>query len=246
MRASMEHYAEFLCGPADVTVISGDFNNSVYWDEPGGQVRFGDFMDLLQSHGLVSAYHHQHGCLPGTEAHPTLWWTRNADKPYHVDYTFVSPAAVIDNVTTGSHTEWLAHSDHAPMTVDLRVVPNRTVRSPVEASTAQSADRQPDSTPQQETRMTGTHQARFDLAVGELDDMICGNDGKNFTQAFGPSHFTATWSNGHLAEVRIWGPRILQDGSTGARMLDHCWRKRPIDINDLPARVAQRIRAASR
>lgn len=43
---------------ADLTALSGDFNNSVYWDKPGGTVRFGDFMDQLESHGFVSAYHH--------------------------------------------------------------------------------------------------------------------------------------------------------------------------------------------
>ncbi|WP_131809523.1 endonuclease/exonuclease/phosphatase family protein [Mycolicibacter sinensis] len=242
-RASMQHYAEFLSGPADLTVISGDFNNSVYWDKPGGTVRFGDFMDQLQSRGLVSAYHHQHSCVPGTEAHPTLWWTRNIDKPYHVDYTFVCPAEAIDEVTTGTHTEWLAYSDHPPMTVDLRVTPRGTARAAVEATTVRSPVEPPEPTPpQQETRMTGTHQGHFDLAAGELDDMICGNDGKPLTQAFRPSYFTATWSGGHLAEVRIWGPRVLQDGSTGVRMLDHCWRKPPIDINALPSAVARRLR----
>lgn len=48
-RASMQHYGEFLAGPADLTVISGDFNNSVYWDKPTGAVKFGDFMDRLES-----------------------------------------------------------------------------------------------------------------------------------------------------------------------------------------------------
>ncbi|MGV0734466.1 hypothetical protein [Mycolicibacter sinensis] len=241
-RASMEHYAEFLSGPADLTVISGDFNNSVYWDKPGGTVRFGDFMDQLQSDGLVSAYHHRHGCIPGAEAHPTLWWTRNVDKPYHVDYTFVSPAAAIDTVTTGTHTEWLAYSDHPPMAIDLRVTACRTARAAIEATTVHIAKERPEPTPpQQETRMTGTRQARFDLAAGELGDMICGNDGKNLTQAFRPSYFTAMWSNGRLVEVRIWGPRVLQDGSTGVRMLDHCWRKPPIDSTDLPAAVAHRL-----
>ncbi|OBY29172.1 endonuclease/exonuclease/phosphatase family protein [Mycolicibacter kumamotonensis] len=236
-RASMQHYAEFLSGPADLTVISGDFNNSVCWDKPGGTVRFGDFMEQLHSRGLVSAYHHRHGCAHGAEAHPTLWWTRNVDKPYHVDYTFVSPAAAVDAVTMGTHTDWLTHSDHSPMTVDLRVVPQgrRSIDVPTEPAP-----------PQPETRMSGTHHARFDLAAGELDDMVCGNDGENFTQQFRPDYFTADWADGSLAEVRIWGPRILRDGSTGMRMLDHCWRrsrtKGPIDIDSLPSAVARRLR----
>jgi hypothetical protein len=30
----MEHYDEFPTGDADLVMISGDFNNSVYWDTP--------------------------------------------------------------------------------------------------------------------------------------------------------------------------------------------------------------------
>jgi hypothetical protein len=29
----------------DMTVISGDFNNSVFWDKPSKGAKFGDFMD---------------------------------------------------------------------------------------------------------------------------------------------------------------------------------------------------------
>lgn len=240
-RASMDHYAEFLSGGADLTVISGDFNNSVYWDKPGGAVRFGDFMDQLQSRGLVSTYHHRNGCARGAEAHPTLWWTRNVDKPYHVDYTFVSPASAVEAVTMGAAADWLAHSDHSPMTVDLRVTPSGPQRPSIAAAGPRES-----TPPRQEPRGTGTRHGRFELAAGELDDMVCGNNGHNFTQQFRPSYFTAAWADGQLVEVRIWGPRVLQTGATGARMLDHCWRKSGtrglIDIDDLPSAVACRLR----
>lgn len=246
-RASMEHYADFLSGPADLTIISGDFNNAVYWDKPGGTVKFGDFMDQLESRGLISAYHHQHGCGRGAEPHPTLWWTRNVNKPYHVDYTFVSPASAIDSVTTGMHTEWLAYSDHTPVTIDLQVTAPITYRVAVEAAQVNTLDEPSESSPrQQRNPMTGTHHAHFDLAAGELADMICGNNGTNFTNAFRPSHFTADWADGSLTEVRIWGPQVLKSGSTGVRMLDHCWRKTrttgPIDLNHLPSAVVRRLR----
>ena len=93
--------------------------------------------------------------------------------------------------------------------------------------------------------MRGAHRERFELAAGELDDMVCGNNGEHFTQQFRPSYFTADWADGCLIEVRIWGPRVLQSGTTGARMLDHCWRKSrtrgPIDINNLPSAVVRRL-----
>jgi endonuclease/exonuclease/phosphatase family metal-dependent hydrolase len=117
----MEHYEPFLSGDSDLTVISGDFNSSVVWDKPKKRTKFGDFMDQLESRGFVSAYHFHHQCERGAEPDPTLWWTRNVDKPYHIDYTFVSRPETIEAAAVGSHADWLAYSDHSPMTVDLRV-----------------------------------------------------------------------------------------------------------------------------
>lgn len=241
--ASLTHYAEFLSGPVDLTVISGDFNNSAYWDKPGGAVRFGDFMDQLAAQGFASAYHQQHGCARGAEPHPTLWWTRNVDKPYHVDYTFVSPAAAVHAVTMGAHADWLPHSDHSPTTVDLRVAPGGSLTDTARVIDPMiTANGPPRPTPAQwENPMNGRHRARFDLAAGELDDLICGNNGENFSTAFRPSYFTADWSNGRLTQVRVWGPQILKSGATGARMLDHCWHRAPIDISSLPSAVARRL-----
>ncbi|MCX5044077.1 endonuclease/exonuclease/phosphatase family protein [Aldersonia sp. NBC_00410] len=120
-RSSLPHYEEFLSGDADLVLISGDFNNSVYWDKPTKRAKFGDFMDQLEVRGFVSAYHVHHGSARGAESHPTLWWMKNADTTYHIDYTFVSPSDAIEAVAMGAHADWIAHSDHSPMTVDLRL-----------------------------------------------------------------------------------------------------------------------------
>ena len=120
-RASLSHYAEFLAGDADLVLISGDFNNSIYWDKPNKAVKFGDFMDQLESRGFASAYHFDRGCGRGAEPEPTLWWMKNIDTTYHIDYTFVSRPDAIEAVTVGSREDWLAYSDHPPMTVDLRL-----------------------------------------------------------------------------------------------------------------------------
>ncbi len=120
-RASIEHYEGFLSGESDLTVISGDFNNSVCWDKPNKRNNFGDFMDQMKSRGFVSAYHFYHQCERGAEPDPTLWWTRNPEKRYHIDYTFVDRPEAIEAVTVGSHEDWLTHSDHSPMTVDLLI-----------------------------------------------------------------------------------------------------------------------------
>jgi hypothetical protein len=65
-------------------------------------------------------------------------------------------------------------------------------------------------------------------------------------QVFRPTYFTAEWAGDVIVEVRIWGPRVLQDGSLGKRELDHRW-KRPratggINYAELPRPVADRLR----
>lgn len=100
-RASIPHYEGFLSGEADLVLISGDFNNSVYWDKPTELAKFGDFMDQLESRGFASAYHTHHGAARGEESHPTLWWMKNTDTTYHIDYAVVSPPTAIENVAMG-------------------------------------------------------------------------------------------------------------------------------------------------
>jgi len=243
-RAAMDHYADFLAGPCDLSIISGDFNNSVYWDKGKSTNRFGDFMDQLERRGYVSAYHFHQRCGRGVEPQPTLWWTRNADKPYHVDYTFVSRPDAVGHVHLGSHTDWLAHSDHSPMTVDLWVSRRGAAVSPVNARAIPPAAGPPaaEPTPVPRAAPPRSGQVHFDLGPGAVPDMVCGNDGVAFQQSFRPTHFTATWSSGELVEVRIWGPRVLQGGSLGKRLLDHCWRRRPIDIASLPRAVQVQLR----
>lgn len=120
-RASLSHYAEFLAGDADATLISGDFNNSVFWDYPEKDANFGDFMDELESLGFASAYHLDRKCGRGAEPDPTLWWRRNTKSRYHIDFTFVRPADAIQTVTVGTADDWITYSDHPPMVVDLRL-----------------------------------------------------------------------------------------------------------------------------
>lgn len=251
-RASIPHYNEFLSGEADLALISGDFNNSVYWDKPTKEVKFGDFMDQLESRGFVSVYHSQRGCRRGAEPDPTLWWLKNIDTTYHIDYTFVSRHEAIEGVTIGSPEDWLAHSDHSPMTVDLRVMPRRELPTnpATEAGHHSIRTRTDDSWPHEPShsarRAVATKFARFPIEPGTLPDMPCGVNGEPFVQVFRPTYFTAEWSGDVLVEVRIWGPRVLQDGSLGKRELDHRW-KAPlaaggIDSADLPLAVADRLR----
>lgn len=87
---------------------------------------------------------------------------------------------------------------------------------------------------------------RFPIGSDTLAAMPCGVNGENFIQIFHPTHFTADWRNGFLRQVRIWGPRVLDDGSLGKRELDHRWKETPtrgpIKYSDLPPEIANRLR----
>jgi len=58
-------------------------------------VKFGDFVDELESLGFASAYHLDRKCEPGAEPDPTLWRRRNTKSRYRIDYIFVRPADVM-------------------------------------------------------------------------------------------------------------------------------------------------------
>ena len=260
-RASIPHYDQFLSGEADITVISGDFNNSVVWDTPSKRAKFGDFMDQLEARGFSSAYHSYLDSERGAEDHPTLWWLKNVNTTYHIDYTFVSPPEAVHAVEMGAHADWIAHSDHSPMTVELRThrragvggVGTRDERPEVHhidlARRAVEQPKPPQPEHKSELRPTrvGRTSVRVPLQDGALPDMLCGVNGEGFAQEFRPTSFTAEWVDGVLVEVRIWGPRVLKDGSLGRRELDHRWKVARalggVDIGVLPTIVSDEIRS---
>jgi hypothetical protein len=90
------------------------------------------------------------------------------------------------------------------------------------------------------------HHHRFELE-SPLMDMKCGVNGEPFQQEFHPTYFTADWTDGLLVQVRIWGPRILDDGSFGERLLDHRWKtslaNAPLVLSGIPPVVARQLRA---
>jgi endonuclease/exonuclease/phosphatase family metal-dependent hydrolase len=47
---------------------------------------------------------------------------RHVDKPYHLDYAFVSTRAMGGaRLTIGAPSEWLRLSDHMPLLLDLEI-----------------------------------------------------------------------------------------------------------------------------
>ncbi len=111
---------------SEPTVIIGDFNSNVIWDyKKHKSGNHSLVVKALEEKGIYSMYHLHHKLMQGKELHPTFYLYRHKNKPYHIDYCFVSESVAKDliGVEVGDYDYWIKYSDHVPMTIDFR---NRT------------------------------------------------------------------------------------------------------------------------
>lgn len=114
---ALDHYEEQIGNTQ--TMLIGDFNSNTIWDRPRRAGNHSNVVKRLQEKGIVSSYHVYHKQEQGKEKHPTLYMYRHKDKPYHIDYCFVSEdmANKIKSVEIGKHAHWSKYSDHVPVIV---------------------------------------------------------------------------------------------------------------------------------
>ena len=103
------------------TVLAGDFNSNTIWDRKYRKGNHSHVVQHLEQKGILSTYHLHHRQIQGKEEHPTLYMYRHKDKPYHIDYCFVSNdfAKKIKSVEIGEYDFWMQYSDHVPVMVTL-------------------------------------------------------------------------------------------------------------------------------
>ena len=101
------------------TILIGDFNSNTIWDRKYRVGNHSHVVDRLQKKGIASCYHLYHKQVQGKEAQPTYYLYRHKNKPYHLDYCFVSAdlASKIQSVEIGDHDFWTKYSDHVPVMV---------------------------------------------------------------------------------------------------------------------------------
>ena len=118
---AVNFYKELL--KSEKIIIAGDFNSNTIWDKLPRKVNHSAVVEFLENKKIYSAYHKFFNQSQGQEEHNTLFMYRHKDKPYHIDYCFVSSdfAKKIDNVKIGTHEEWADYSDHTPLTVTLNI-----------------------------------------------------------------------------------------------------------------------------
>jgi exonuclease III len=104
-------------------IIAGDFNSNTIWDKLPRKINHSAVVEFLGNEKIYSAYHKFFNQLQGQEEHNTLFMYRHRDKPYHIDYCFVSADFVkkINDVKTGTYEEWADYSDHTPLMVSFNI-----------------------------------------------------------------------------------------------------------------------------
>jgi exodeoxyribonuclease-3 len=127
LRRGLGKYRHFLSEkPA---IVAGDLNNNVIWHKPGYWINHGISVSILESYGLVSAYHARTGEEQGKETVPTLYWRdRRKDGPtYHIDYVFLPQAWLgrVRELSIGTFEDWCGArlSDHVPVVVEVDAAP---------------------------------------------------------------------------------------------------------------------------
>ena len=114
---AIDHYDKQMSNTQ--TMLIGDFNSNTIWDKKHRISNHSNVVKRLEQKGIYSSYHLHHKQVQGKEKHPTLYMYRHKDKPFHLDYCFVSAdmAEKITSVEIGDYDGWTEYSDHVPVMV---------------------------------------------------------------------------------------------------------------------------------
>jgi exodeoxyribonuclease-3 len=114
---ALSHYDAQI--KSERTMLVGDFNSNTIWDRKYRAGNHSNVVKVLGDKKIYSTYHLHHKQTQGKEKHPTFFLYRHKNKPYHLDYCFVSEdiAARIEKVSVGRHNFWKDYSDHVPVIV---------------------------------------------------------------------------------------------------------------------------------
>jgi exodeoxyribonuclease III len=116
---AIHHYDDLLSSKG--TILAGDFNSNTIWDRKRRAGNHSNVVKYLADKGIYSVYHLHHQQAQGKEQHPTFYLYRHQNKPYHLDYCFVSAdmSERVSSVEVGDHETWSKFSDHAPLIVTI-------------------------------------------------------------------------------------------------------------------------------
>ncbi|MDP1666490.1 MAG: endonuclease/exonuclease/phosphatase family protein [Methylobacter sp.] len=104
-------------------LLCGDFNSNSIWDVWDRWWNHADVVNELEGHNIKSIYHTLLEEDQGKETQPTFFLHRRKEKPYHIDYAFVSKHLINheDSFFIGEPENWLEYSDHMPIVFGVNV-----------------------------------------------------------------------------------------------------------------------------
>jgi exonuclease III len=116
---AIHFYKELLSNPK--IIIIGDFNSNTIWDKKHRLASHSMTVNELIALQIHSVYHKHFFQVQGKEIHPTFYLYRHKNKPYHIDYCFVSAYFIerLADVQIGDFDGWIAYSDHTPLIVNF-------------------------------------------------------------------------------------------------------------------------------
>lgn len=121
--ANAFNYYKNLLGKENILII-WDFNSNSIWDSDSPkEYTHRQMVELLAENNIVSVYHSNFQEEHGKEKTPTLYFTKNKDKPYHIDYFFIKQALLknIEKYQVWDHDSYIGKSDHMPLFVEINL-----------------------------------------------------------------------------------------------------------------------------
>ena len=114
----LQQYPEFF--REGEAALIGDLNSNARWDVWDRWWNHSDVVAQLQARGLESMYHRVRREAQGKESSPTFFMHRNLEKPYHIDYAFMTGELSQEaSIEVGTPDKWLEFSDHMPLVVRI-------------------------------------------------------------------------------------------------------------------------------
>ena len=117
---AVEFYKSILSHSAN-SIIVGDFNSNSIWDKPNRETNHTNLVSMLNDIGMKSIYHTCRNEEHGAESSPTLFFQRNMNKQYHIDYCFVSQELLRNSTECiiGQYEDYISFSDHMPIIIEI-------------------------------------------------------------------------------------------------------------------------------
>lgn len=115
---AVHYYKTVLDSPS---ILLGDFNSNTIWDRKKRIGNHTHLVDFLRKKQIESLYHKSRNQAHGAEKEATFYMYKKVEKPYHLDYCFLSRTLITPTtqLKIGDFSEWIGLSDHMPLIVDI-------------------------------------------------------------------------------------------------------------------------------